>query len=484
MATNALLGLTPEQQGALLAAAADAIPETGVVRSLFASALAPRQWWRVLLGWFVGAVAASWAARRCLRSESETARKIVEGFIRHIVQPVLHVPLQLVGLPTMSKEIVDSFLSESLEARRFEKAGFMHTLPLLVTAFNLHKRLRLILDDGHAYHALQRAGSKGSEPAVHSSHSKAKVELMFLFGEYLAWGEELRRYVHRTSNTSYMSEAREVNDAFSVPLPSEELDEEAASEEEEEQEDEEDGNAATGGHGTAGGGAVAVGSDDSVGGSGIARLWQVISQRFGAVVYTAAVAVGDTRDGDGVGGAAGAGERLQLPVLKPKPTWVEFWLAGVDAGAALPVVYTTRREAAAGQHDDATLTVAPLRRNEVIHIWQRKFPDGTMKLVRDGDVASFDATGTPQAFDHVVGLRPATIHWITVTNSGRREPVLAAGLGQAAALPMRTMVSFGKHGVSHMSCMIRADPGEIRELLQPHHQRLRQWCPRRQRRPP
>ena len=34
------------------------------------------------------------------------------------------------------------------------------TLPLLVAAFNLHKRLRLILDDGHAYRAFHRAGSK------------------------------------------------------------------------------------------------------------------------------------------------------------------------------------------------------------------------------------------------------------------------------------------------------------------------------------
>jgi hypothetical protein len=115
VATNALLGLTPEQRAVLLAAATDAIPESGFVRSLFNSALAPRQWWREQLGWYLGTVGASWVARRCLRSESDSARKIVAGFLRHIVQPVLHVPLQLVGLPTMSKEIVESFLSESLE---------------------------------------------------------------------------------------------------------------------------------------------------------------------------------------------------------------------------------------------------------------------------------------------------------------------------------------------------------------------------------
>ena len=62
-----------------------------------------------------------------------------------------------------------------------------------------------------------------SSPMRHREHThrQAKHELLFLFGEYLAWQEELRRFVHRRSNYSWhMREARVVADAFSEPLES------------------------------------------------------------------------------------------------------------------------------------------------------------------------------------------------------------------------------------------------------------------------
>jgi hypothetical protein len=47
MATNSLLSLSPEQRAMLVAAATEAVPEGGLLRTLWRAALAPRRWWRV-----------------------------------------------------------------------------------------------------------------------------------------------------------------------------------------------------------------------------------------------------------------------------------------------------------------------------------------------------------------------------------------------------------------------------------------------------
>ena len=433
MATNTLLSLTPEQRAVLAAFATEAVPEGGLLRTLWRAALAPRQWWRLLL-YLIGC---SWLAQRLLRSESDAARAVVEGLLRHVVQPVIQVPLQLLGLPTTASEIVDRFLAESVAVRKSRQTASMHSLPLLIAAFNLHRRLRQILDEGHAYRERERAGAAARDPTRQTSHSKAKYELLFLFGEFLAWQEELRRFVHRSSDSRYMREVRAVSDAFSEPLVRDSdpvLDDEII------------------------GGTADLSCTETLDAdtfhrrkasrNGVSAVWdklsyfaQMTTQFFGRTAGKLT-----SRSAQGTEGGLGS-----FFARTARDEWVEFWLAGVDPRLGpLPVVYRSRAEAVNRQHAAGVEVVKQLERNDVVHIWRGLLADGTMKFVRDTDTLQREADGTlvydarsglPLEVDPVTTAhRPAPVLWLAVgasvptTPSKHRPGAKAAGTIAAAVV--------------------------------------------------
>eukprot|EP01043_Picozoa_sp_COSAG02_P006978 COSAG02_NODE_205_length_29157_cov_13.424771_3_plen_549_part_00 len=370
-------------------------------------------------------IGASWLAQRVLRSESDAARQAVQLLLRHIVQPTIHIPLQLLGLPNLAGEVVESFLAESVEARKSKETASMHTLPLVIAAFNLHCRLRQILDEGHAYSQRKSAGAAVDDPKRQTSHSKAKHELLFLFGEYLAWQEELRRFVHRTTDSRYMQEVRVVSDALSEPLV---RDSDRVLRDKEIR--------AVGGEAdlsstvdSASSQQDSSRSDSSVGRD--KRFFQAIRQFFRRTVGGSNVA---DRERETAGGLRNS----STDSVGGGDEWVEFWLAGVDPCLGpLPVVYRSRAEAVNRQHDtDAGAgPMKQLERNDVVHIWRGLLADGkVMKFVRDTDRLKREKDGTlvcdggcPIEEDPISGAhQSAPVFWLAAgvsTNSAHHTNV-------------------------------------------------------------
>lgn len=431
VATNTLLSLTPEQRAVLAALATEAVPEGGLLRTLWNAALAPRQWWRVLL-YLIGG---SWLAQRLLRSESDAARTVVEGLLRHVVQPIIQVPLRLLGLPTMGSEIVERFLAESVAVRKSRETASTHSLPLLIAAFNLHRRLRQILDEGHAYRERERAGAAAKDPTRQTTHSKAKYELLFLFGEFFAWQEELRRFVHRSTDSRYMREVRAFSDAFSDPLVRDSdpvLDDEVF-----------------------GGKAELSSTVDAdvfhrteASRHGLSAVWDKLSYFAQMTTQFICRTAGKLTARSTPGTDSGLGSSFTHTAGEE---WVEFWLAGVDPQLGpLPVVYRSRAEAVSRQHAAGVEVVKQLGRNDVVYIWRGVLADGTMKFVRDTDSLQREADGTlvydarsglPLEVDPVTTAhRPAPVLWLAAaasvhtTPSKRRPGAKAAGTIAAAVV--------------------------------------------------
>lgn len=346
-------------------------------------------------------ICASWLAQRVLRSDSDAARTVVQGLLRHVVQPIIQVPLQLLGLPNLASEIVESFLAESIEARKSQETASMHTLPLVIAAFNLHRRLRQILDESHAYNQRKSAGAASEGPNRQTSHSKAKYELLFLFGEYLAWQEELRRFVHRSSDPRYMQEARMVSDAFSEPLVCDSdpvLDKEIR---------------AVGGKVDPSSTVDAASCQQDYSRTNSLVAWDKVTQFFrrAAVGLNARDTQGCMESGQGESSTGSGGDE-----------WIEFWLAGVDPSLGqLPIVYRSRAEAVNRQHDTNAGLVKQLERNDVVYIWRGLLANGAaMKFVRDTDCLKREADGTlicdgglPIEVDPITGMhQPAPVFWL------------------------------------------------------------------------
>lgn len=348
-------------------------------------------------------IGASWLARQVLLYGSERARTVVQWLLRHVIRPVIQVPLRLLGLPTLAGEIVESFLADSIEARKSQETASMHMLPLVIAASNLHRRLRQILDHGHAY-------DEAEDP---KRHSKAKHELLFLFGEYLAWQEELRRFVHRRSNYSWhMREAQVVADAFSEPLESDR--------------DPILQNISVGGEPELSSTADVskTHQQDSLC-SGPSTAWNRVKD----FLRLATQFLGRTPGGSNVRDRQRGNE------------WVELWLAGTDPHLGpLPIVYRSSTEAVNRQHDTnaGVEIVKQLERNDVVHIWRgprgplcadgaaMRFVRDTDRLQREADGALVCDSGIPLELDPDTGLhKPAPVFWLAAG-----KPAASTGGGE------------------------------------------------------
>jgi hypothetical protein len=168
-----------------------------------------------------------------------------------VLRPVLKVPCVWWGAPTAADEMIDRFLANNNLAREVEDKRLQHTLPLLLSAWSLHTRLRLILDQSHAYverQATAKLCDPCAVPDLSNRHFRAQVsalyqayiphlvtvvcvlgprgivgghvlmwfrwalqcECMFMFAEFFAWKEEIRRH--------HMRAIRTVEEAFSADL--------------------------------------------------------------------------------------------------------------------------------------------------------------------------------------------------------------------------------------------------------------------------
>ena len=260
-----------------------------------------------------------------------------------------------------------------------------YSLPLLIAAHNLHRRLRLILDDGHAYLERERSGARAARPELQSAHSKAQYELMFLVAEYMAWLEELRRYTHRNSDAHYVQLSKAVSESFSAPLPSAEEEDKIAMKQGEklEQADEledvptvvvgvavgEDATAAepqAADDSTIPGAADAQQPASEVG--WLQRGWAAARAQLGLASSTA----------EAKPAAATPSRRRRGHSTR---RWIQFDMRSLDMSSQLPVVYGSRADAQQRQHS----TKAPpfeLRPTDVISVFGPNFKDGTMKFVR------------------------------------------------------------------------------------------------------
>ena len=103
------------------------------------------------------------------------------------------------------------------------------TMPLAYAALNLHRR------ESHSSSTLSVASASANHPPLHAglhqllyegyvqrsagmsrehdalNSDEGKYETMFLFGEYFAWREQVRRQMHRNGNTDFVKKLRGVD---------------------------------------------------------------------------------------------------------------------------------------------------------------------------------------------------------------------------------------------------------------------------------
>ena len=226
----ALLGLSPGEKETLQGLLGQLTPQglllggpqpAGLLRRLFAS-LRPRQLGRAAIFtaaiWFV----AQW----CLRSRSTHAQAFVTGICNHIVKPALRWPATTLGFPEAADNMVNRFLANNNRARELAERGLIHSVPLLLAAWSLHRRLRQILDHSHAFKerkaAIKQQCGTRTTLDLTNRHFRAQCELMFLLAEFFGWVEEVRRHSYTLGMAGHCELERGlrlVESAFAAELP-------------------------------------------------------------------------------------------------------------------------------------------------------------------------------------------------------------------------------------------------------------------------